>query len=96
MRQYTDKMFVDRRWILSVLENENRNQLQKWGVQTHSSFEWLAYTTEELGSLSKAISEYEYRKGPILNIVDEAVQVATLALKIAEMYYHEAYIKSKV
>lgn len=96
MKQYTDKMLIDHKWIFDVLMGENQNQLQKWGIQTHSAFEWIAFTTEELGSLSKAVSEYEYRRGPILDVVNEAIQVATLALKIAEMYYHEGCLKGKI
>jgi NTP pyrophosphatase (non-canonical NTP hydrolase) len=71
----------------AVLE-ENQRQLDKWGVQDRSCFEWLAYTTEELGELSNAISEHYYRQGDRDDVVEEAIQVATLALKIAEMYRH--------
>lgn len=56
------------------------------GVQHRTPFEWLTYAAEELGELAKAISEHEYREGDWRDVVDEAVQVATLALKIAEMY----------
>ena len=86
MRQYTDlelKFFGElghRIWI------EHLNQLDKWGVQTHTAAEWVMFTTEELGSLAKAIGEYEYRDGAKKRVIDEAIQVATLALKIAEMY----------
>lgn len=67
------------------LENEDFNQRVKWGVQTHSTWEWFAYTAEELGELSQAICEYEYRGGNPSHIYREAVQVATLAIKIAIM-----------
>lgn len=33
-----------------------------------------------------AISEHEYGNGSTKDVVDEAIQVVTLALKIAEMY----------
>lgn len=33
-----------------------------------------------------AISEHAYRDGDIDGVINEAVQVATLSLKIAEMY----------
>jgi len=68
-----------------VLEEHDR-QIKKWCVQVHTSWEWLGYTTEELGSLAKAIGEFEYRGGPASKVVDEAIQVATLSLKIAEMF----------
>ena len=86
MKQYTDRLLSDHDWIIEKIRAENKNQLQKWGVQTHSAFEWLTYTAEELGELAQAISEYEYRDGTKEDIVHEAVQVATLALKIAEMF----------
>jgi NTP pyrophosphatase (non-canonical NTP hydrolase) len=89
MKEYTDRCLANDAWIVKKIQNENMNQLLKWGVQTHSSFEWLTYTTEELGELAKAIGEYEYRNGDKKEVVKEAIQVATLALKIAEMYETE-------
>lgn len=69
---------------LILLESER--QLKKWGIQDHSPFEWMAYITEEVGELAKAISEFEYRKGSREEISKEAIQVATLCLKLVEMY----------
>ena len=89
MKQYKDRCFRDFDWILDQIMKENALQIDKWGVQTHSAFEWLTYTTEELGELAKAISEHEYRQGPREKVISEAIQVATLALKIAEMYKKE-------
>ena len=68
------------------LIEEDYKQVFKWGFQKHNPFEWLAYTTEELGELSKAISEYVYRTGTKEEVIKEAVQTATLALKIAKMF----------
>ena len=67
---------------------ESKEQLEKWGIQDKSPFEWLTYTTEELGELAKAISEHHYRGGLATAVVKEAIQTATLCLKIAEMYLH--------
>lgn len=89
MKQYTDQCLTDKEWILSKIHEENTRQITKWGIQTHSAFEWLAYITEELGELSEAISEHEYTGGSKEKVVLEAIQVATLALKIAEMYENE-------
>lgn len=89
MKQFTDRCLKQDTWIIEKIQNENSFQLKKWGVQTHSAFEWLTYTTEELGELAKAIADYEYRnltKDDAANVVKEAIQVATLALKIAEMF----------
>ena len=60
------------------------------------NFEWLAYLTEELGSLSKAVSEAYYRNGPWQRARQEAIQVATLALKIAEMVKAHEHAKAEV
>ncbi len=85
MNEYTDQIFGDLDKLIDGVKEENKRQLDKWGIQTHSMFEWLTYTTEELGELAKAIAEYEYRDGTWMEIRKEAIQVATLALKIAEM-----------
>lgn len=85
MNKYTDNGLNDE-WILDKVQGKNMRQVQKWGIQTHTAFEWLTYTTEELGELAEAISEYEYNGAPKKNVVEEAIQVATLALKIARVF----------
>jgi len=87
MTAYTDRRFKNFGWIAASIQDENVRQLHKWGIQTHSPFEWLTYTMEELGELAQAISEHEHRNGTKEAIVEEAIQVATLALKIAEMFH---------
>ena len=89
MRKYRDRMFKEKEWLFDQLEREHRRQLIKWGIQECTAFEWLAFTTEELGELAEAISEHHYRKSPKEKVVAEAFQVATLALKIAEMFNHQ-------
>jgi len=84
-KNYIDKCLDHNQMMFSLIMDENENQINKWGVQNHNLFEWLAYTTEELGELSKAISEYSYRNGNKENIIKEAIQTATLCIKIAEM-----------
>ena len=84
--KYKDRLLMDRDYIDSKIQEENLNQIEKWGVQALSAFEWLAFLTEEVGELAKAISEEEYRVGSKLHVSKEAIQVATLALKIAEMF----------
>ena len=80
----TDNQFADR-IVFDLVRDEGIRQVQKWGVQTHGIFEWLAYTTEELGELSQAISKYVYNDGTKEDILKEAIHTATLSLKIAEM-----------
>ena len=85
MKEYTDKLLETGGELFGAIRLESQRQIRKWGVQTHSLFEWCNYTTEELGELAKAISEFEYRKGSKEDIYKEAIQVSTLSLKIAEM-----------
>lgn len=84
MNKYIDKKF-DLKKAMELVSDEDIRQKGKWGSQIHSLFEWLTYTTEELGELAQAICEYEYREGDKEEIVKEAVQTATLCLKIADM-----------
>ena len=88
MRKLTDKCFKHIQLLIAKVIHEHKNQVDKWGIQIHTPFEWLTYTTEELGELANAISEYEYRDGSKQEIVKEAIQTATLSLKIAEMYLY--------
>lgn len=85
MKKYRDRMFINKEWLFDQLDEENLRQLEKWGIQERTIFEWLSYLAEEQGSLAKAINEHHYRGGPVEKVIAEAFQVATLALKIAEM-----------
>ena len=76
-------------YLFEMIKEESLRQIKKWGIQNHDPFEWLAYTTEELGELSNAISEYLYRDGQRSQVVKEAIQTATLCLKIAEIFIEE-------
>jgi len=80
-----DQQLKDPRLFEAVME-ENRRQVEKWGLQDRSAFEWMLYLSEEHGELAAAIAENYYRGGSLEDVFNEAVQVATLALKIAEMY----------
>ena len=81
--------------MFNEIDTENLNQLNKWGIQEHTLFEWLTYTMEELGELAQACSEYTYRDGKLKQIRKEAIQVATLAVKIADMA-HEKIVQKMV
>jgi NTP pyrophosphatase (non-canonical NTP hydrolase) len=84
-----DLLLKNKEWLVEQVENENIRQLKKWGVQDRSPFEWLTFLMEEVGELASEISELEYRNGNHREVIAEAIQVATLALKIAEMYKFE-------
>lgn len=72
--------------IFNMISAEGDKQVKKWGIQNRSPFEWMTYLTEEVGELAEKISEHEYRDGFSVDVVREAIQIATLAAKIAEMY----------
>lgn len=72
--------------LMELVDLENKFQLTKWGIQSRTPFEWMTYLSEETGEVSKAICESEYDNGDPQAVVAECIQVATLALKIAEMY----------
>ena len=93
MKQYKDLQLADSHDLWFAIDAENQHQLKKWGVQTHSLFEWGNYLTEEVGEVAKAIAELEYREGTTNAVYKECIQVATLALKIAEMVKHHKPIK---
>lgn len=87
--KYTDRQFRSINSLVEAVCKEGCRQIEKFGIQTRTSFEWMSYLTEEAGELSQAISEEHYRKGSNEEVYKEAIQTATLALKIAEMYKEE-------
>jgi NTP pyrophosphatase (non-canonical NTP hydrolase) len=86
LKKYTDKRLMDAGRLFNMVIKESAYQIAKWGIQKRTAFEWLAYLTEETGELSEAVSEHHYRDGKCEQVIHEAIHVATLALKIAEMY----------
>lgn len=87
----TDLQLEDER-VFDMVRDESKRQISKWGIQIRDSLEWLAYAVEEQGELSEAITNFMCGRGLQSQIVNEAIQVATLNLKIAEMFlnYEEA------
>ena len=67
MKKYPDSI-GDMQKIYDKIQYEYWEQVNKWGIQKRTLFEWMVYLTEEVGELAQAISE--------------AVQVAALACKI--------------
>ena len=81
-----DQEFSNINELILMLQAENEHQLRKWGIQTHAPSEWLMFLGEEYGELCQAVLEHQFADGNKLAVVEEAIQTATLALKIAEMY----------
>lgn len=65
---------------------ENHRQLARWGTQEHDPYCWFTILSEEVGELAQSILQYEFEDTDSHGIIKEAIQTATLAIKIAEMY----------
>ena len=89
MRKIKDRCLANGKKLFDMVLNEHSRQLTKWGVQKVTPAEWIMYLGEEYGELCEAVGEYEYRNAKKDDVVKEAIQTATLALKIAEMYLSE-------
>lgn len=86
----TRKMRTDDE-ILDLVVQERQRQLESWGDQSNTPlFEWMSILGEEYGELCEAVNEtcFQHPKHPDRggreNIIKEAVQVAAVAIAIAE------------
>lgn len=68
---------------------EAHKQYKKWGIQNHTPVMWLTILIEEVGELAKAIVDCEFHNRGKSDITKEAIQVTTIALKIARMNEEE-------
>jgi len=82
--------------LVRMIKQENDSQIAKWDIQDRTAFEWLCYLGEEVGELNQAIAEEHYRRGNVSDVVEEAIQVATLSLKIADMYLERLSLEEVV
>ena len=77
--------------LLRKVIAESARQVNTYGIQDRPPVEWLAIIAEEFGELAKAINDYWFKQdsNPLAfvdEVVTEAIQTATLSLKIAEMF----------
>ena len=84
---WEDQQLKDCQALMFQVLDENIRQISKWGVQKYDVFTWHAILAEEVGELAKAMLEYKFgsKSTTAEEIHKEAIQVATLAMKIAEM-----------
>lgn len=81
-----------------AVAHESMSQILRWGVQEHTVAEWAVILAEEAGELQKEMCEFHFALklpetrakadkllGIRLRLYREAIQEATLALKVAEM-----------
>ncbi len=85
MKLYKDRCLDNMHLLSELLEEEHRRQLKQFGVQEHSLYKWVTCIMEELGELSEAILENDCGAAPLTDVTREALEVATLALKVVEM-----------
>ncbi len=91
MKDWRDLCLEDLDHSIRLIRYEHLRQIRKWHIQKHHPFVWLSILMEEVGELAKAINECEFNDCRISKVQDEAVQVATLAIKILEMSQSEGY-----
>ena len=86
--QLTDLCLTKLPKLVDLVLEEHEHQINRYGVRTCTSSEWMLMVNAmgSMGGLSGAIAEHEYRDGPTRDVTHEAIQAATLCLKIAEMY----------
>ena len=90
MKKHKDLELKNRKILFSHIIEEHEKQLDKWGVQEATLAEWMLWTQEEFGELAQAIGDASYRGYPWKQAYKEAIQTATLILKIAEMILNES------
>ena len=75
-------------WLINEVKIENVRQIVKHGEENVTASEWISYLTEEIGELAQAVNDNKFNDTVITkkHVTYEAIQVATLALKIAEMF----------
>ena len=72
-------------YLTSLIEQESKDQIEKWGYQNRHIFEWAMWATEEFGEFIQKINEYNYgRSDDKHEIVKEGIQTVTLILKMLE------------
>ena len=83
--RWADAGIPDGQALLNLVYAESDRQVAKWGHQVHSPAEWSLILAEEWGELGQELCVAHFYGKVSPNLGREAVQVATLALKIYVM-----------
>lgn len=87
--EWEDRQLAAWPLLAGSVRDESRRQIAKWGAQRHSPAEWLTILAEEFGELAKEVCELHWAERVTFEsrekLYAEAIQLATLALKVAEM-----------
>ena len=87
IKKVTDLQLKDLDTLIKDIKHESEMQIKKFGIQEASPFEWVTWIGEEFGEVCKAIFEnITYNDCPPENVYNEAIQLVTLTLKLAEYY----------
>ena len=72
MTKITDRELITlHRVLIPWVEEEHKRQIEKWGIQSKSPFEWMTNLTEEIGELAKAITELEYNNAYLEDVEEK-------------------------
>ena len=62
---------------------EIKRQNERWGSQNHDPATWATILAEECGEVARAALAAKYGKANLTQMIEEAVQVAAVAIQIA-------------
>lgn len=82
--------------IERLVRAERARQNNKWGVQNHDPYHWLAIWMEEIGETAKAILENEFSNGVGHNgdhIAVELIQSIAVGVAMLECFDRHELIK---
>ncbi len=65
--------------ILNLIKKERERQDNKWGIQNHNIFKWLAILGEEVGEVNKSALENNYQE-----VISELVQIGAVTVAMIE------------
>ena len=72
--------------VIRDVSAERDRQDEMWGEQNHDPYKYLAILVEEIGEVSDAILEADFRSGSWDNYRTELVQVAAVAVAMVECF----------
>lgn len=78
---------IRRENIFTLIRAERSRQDDKWGYPQENTFcEWGCILTEEVGELCKELNERNFGRGDRTRTIEEAIQVAAVAVALIEQY----------
>lgn len=76
--------------VIADIRAERERQDEKWGVQNHDPFTWLAILGEEKGEADQAALEHRFSGKPSSDYRKELVETAAVAVAAVECYDRHA------